>query len=95
MAAGGRAAIHPTKNEFYKQYYYLIESMSTCKSVILMLDTEENEEEMAGGGDDSLVTRMFKEFFDLVRSVPLARHSEGLVHSNIWLLISEECSLDR
>lgn len=40
--------------------------MSTCKSVILMLDTEENEEEMAGG-EDSLVTRMFKEFFDLVR----------------------------
>jgi hypothetical protein len=74
-AAGGRAAIPPVKNEFYKQYYYLIESMSTCKSVILMLDTEENEEEM-GGREDSLVTRMFKEFFDLVRSVHAVMASE-------------------
>ncbi|KAL7414966.1 armadillo-type protein [Mrakia frigida] len=64
-SSGARAATHPTKNEFYKQYYYLIESMSTCKSVILMLDAEENDDE--GGGEDSLVSRMFKEFFDLVR----------------------------
>lgn len=66
-SSGARAATHPTKNEFYKQYYYLIESMSTCKSVILMLDTEEIDDDMVGGGEDSLVARMFKEFFDLVR----------------------------
>ncbi|CED83559.1 Sister chromatid cohesion complex Cohesin, subunit PDS5 [Phaffia rhodozyma] len=63
----GSGLSHPTKNEFYKQYYYLVDSMASWKSVVLMLDVEEAEGDSAGGVNGSMIVQMFKEFFDLVR----------------------------
>jgi hypothetical protein len=86
-SANRAASAHPTKNEFYKQYFYLLESLANCKSVILMLDAEEGGEDgqAAFEGEESLVARTFKEFFDLVRWVIASctrRHAKGPTGEN-------------
>jgi sister-chromatid-cohesion protein PDS5 len=78
-SAGGRQAaetrssaptLPPTKNEFYAQYFYLVESVATCKSIILCLDTEEQRLGQAGADESGAVRRCFEVFFDVVRCVP-------------------------
>lgn len=45
---------------YYTEYYYILESLSTIKSVVLACDVP--------GGDD-IVTGFFEGFLDIVRSV--------------------------
>lgn len=59
----------PTKNEFYSQYFYLVESVATCKSIILCLDAEEQRLGQAGADESGAVRRCFEVFFDVVRYV--------------------------
>lgn len=59
----------PTKNEHFTQYFYLVESVATCKSFILCLDAEEQRLGQAGTDEGGAVRRCFDVFFDVVRSV--------------------------
>jgi sister-chromatid-cohesion protein PDS5 len=47
-----------TESPYYSEYFYLLESLSTIKSVVLVCDLPQADE---------LMSEIFRTFFDLVR----------------------------
>ncbi|KAH8116096.1 armadillo-type protein [Phellopilus nigrolimitatus] len=67
---------------FYNEYFHLLESLSTVKSVVLVCDLPQAEE---------LMTQIFRDFFGLVRQ-ELAKNIEMFM-SDILIALIDECPM--
>ncbi|THH06894.1 hypothetical protein EW145_g3765 [Phellinidium pouzarii] len=67
---------------YYNEYFHLLESLSTVKSVVLVCDLPQAEE---------LITEIFNDFFGLVRQ-ELAKNIEMFI-SDILIALLDECQV--
>ncbi|KAI5121999.1 hypothetical protein M0805_001831 [Coniferiporia weirii] len=67
---------------YYNEYFHLLESLSTVKSVVLVCDLPQAEE---------LMTQIFRDFFGLVRQ-DLAKNIEMFM-SDILIALIDECQI--
>ncbi|KDQ08190.1 hypothetical protein BOTBODRAFT_118968 [Botryobasidium botryosum FD-172 SS1] len=72
-----------TDSPYYNEYFYLLESLSSIKSVVLVCDLPHADE---------LMTEIFRDFFDLVRS-DLPKNVEMFISDILVALIEETASL--
>ncbi|KAG8937052.1 hypothetical protein FRC02_008159 [Tulasnella sp. 418] len=68
---------------YYSQYFYLLESLSTIKSVVLVCDLP---------SADELITEIFRDFFDLI-SQNMAKNVEMFMSDILVALIDEAQTL--